>query len=61
MKGEDLVFSERIRAVGYQIWYEPRAIFLHRKKTDLMGFKEYKAFLDSVGISHNDGSFIQHG
>lgn len=59
MKGEDLVFSERIRAVGYDIWYEPRAIFLHQKKAALMGFKEYVAFLDSVGIPHSQGGFSQ--
>lgn len=61
MKGEDLVFSERIRAAGYQIFYEPRAIFLHQKKADLMGFKEYVSFLDRLGIPHPFGGSTGHG
>lgn len=52
MKGEDLVFSERITAAGYDIWYEPRAPFPHLRKPDLLGVGDYVAFLDRAGIEH---------
>ena len=52
MKGEDIVFSERLRAAGFDIWYEPRAIFPHTKKPDLIGMEEYVEFLDRYHIEH---------
>jgi GT2 family glycosyltransferase len=52
MKGEDLVFSERIRAAGYDIWYEPRAPFMHLQKPDMITIQDYIAFLDGYGIDH---------
>jgi hypothetical protein len=61
MKGEDLVFSERMRAVGYDIWYEPRAIFMHEKKRALIGLDDYLTFLNKTGIPHREGGFVQHG
>lgn len=51
-KGEDLVFCERIKAVGYDIWYEPRSLWLHTKKPETIGVKEYIAFLESLKIEH---------
>jgi hypothetical protein len=59
MKGEDLVFSERIKAAGFDIWYEPRAIFMHQKKAAMIGIEDYINFLDKAGIPHTRGSFIQ--
>jgi GT2 family glycosyltransferase len=59
MKGEDLVFSERMRAAGFDIWYEPRAIFMHQKKNAMVGIDDYINFLDKAGIPHTRGSFIQ--
>jgi hypothetical protein len=52
MKGEDLVFSERITAAGHNIYYEPRAPFPHLRKPDLLGVQDYVGFLDGAGIEH---------
>lgn len=52
MEGEDIVFSDRIRTAGYDIWYEPRAPFLHKTKGDILGLPEHIEFLDKAGISH---------
>jgi hypothetical protein len=41
--GEDIVFSERIRDAGYDIWYHPGAIFGHVKPT-IFGPTEYLRF-----------------
>lgn len=50
--GEDLVFCQRIRAAGFSIWYEPRAVFLHAKKAAPITLDDYTAFLDREGIAH---------
>lgn len=52
MRGEDLVFCERINEAGYDILYEPRAPFLHTHKPDVIKWAEYVAFLDAQGIPH---------
>lgn len=52
MKGEDLVFCERIKACGYDIVYEPRAYFPHLSKGKFTGLQEYVNFLDVAGIEH---------
>lgn len=41
--GEDITFCQRITEAGYQIWYEPSAIFGHLKP-QLLGAGEYSAF-----------------
>jgi GT2 family glycosyltransferase len=50
MKGEDIVFSERVKAAGYDIWYEPRAPFPHIAKPELVTVQKYVNWLDSQGI-----------
>ena len=46
--GEDLVFSHRIRQAGHDIWYDPRAVFLHTRKTQFLGLQEYTESLESL-------------
>jgi GT2 family glycosyltransferase len=46
--GEDLVFSHRIRQAGHDIWYEPRAVFLHTRKPSFLGLKEYSESLERL-------------
>jgi hypothetical protein len=46
--GEDLVFCQRIRKAGFDIWYEPRAPFLHMRKPAFLGLAEYVASLESM-------------
>jgi hypothetical protein len=50
MQGEDLTFSKRIGAAGYDIWYDPRAPFPHLRKSSLLSVQEHFEFLASQGI-----------
>ena len=52
MQGEDITFSKRVGDSGFDIIYEPRAFFGHKKKSEIMTTQDYAAFLDSQGISH---------
>lgn len=51
-QGEDITFSKRIYAAGFNILYEPRAVFLHTSKETLLGPKEYLDFLERLNIEH---------
>ncbi len=52
MQGEDITFCKRITEAGYDIWYEPRALFSHLSKNKLVDVREYLAFLDVSKIEH---------
>lgn len=39
--GEDLVFCQRIRTAGHEIWYEPRAFFGHMRRPTIITTQEY--------------------
>ncbi len=54
MQGEDITFSKRITEAGYDIWYEPRALFSHLSKDKLLDVREYLAFLERSKIRHAD-------
>lgn len=43
-EGEDLVFCQKVKEVGYDIWYEPRARLDHLKEVGI-GFAEYEAWV----------------
>lgn len=58
MKGEDIVFSERIRAAGYEIWYDPTAPFPHLRKPELVTVQLYVDWLDSKGIPNPYGGLV---
>ena len=49
--GEDLVFCQRIRKAGFDIWYEPRAPFLHMRKPSFVGLEDYVNSLESMDTS----------
>lgn len=50
--GEDLVFSQRVRRAGFEIWYEPRAFFGHIHKPTLITVQEYADSVErSIGRS----------
>lgn len=51
-QGEDITFCKRILAAGYEILYEPRAVFLHTSKETLLGPQEYLDFLERLNIEH---------
>jgi GT2 family glycosyltransferase len=51
--GEDLAFCQRIRKAGFDIWYEPRAPFLHLRKPSFLGLEEYAHSLE-VLLEHGD-------
>lgn len=48
--GEDLIFCLRAKEAGFDVWMEPRAIFAHLKKPDVLGVRDYQSFLVSAGI-----------
>jgi len=52
MQGEDITFCKRVTLAGYDIWYEPRALFSHLSKDRLLDVREYLAFLDRSKIEH---------
>jgi len=55
--GEDLVFCQRIRKAGFDIYYEPRAPFLHMRKPSFLGLEDYVASLESLAtqdVEHSD-------
>lgn len=43
-EGEDLVFCQKIKECGYEIWCDPRARLDHLKEVGI-GFREYEAFM----------------
>jgi hypothetical protein len=43
-EGEDLVYCQKIKECGYDIWYEPRARLGHLKEVSI-GIKEYMAWM----------------
>jgi GT2 family glycosyltransferase len=47
MRGEDLTFCNRITNNGFEIWYEPRAVFGH-VKTHIVGVPEYLEFVEGL-------------
>ena len=57
MQGEDITFCKRIVEAGYQILYEPRALFSHLSKDRLLDIREYLRFLDSSKIEYGH---LQH-
>jgi len=54
MQGEDITFCKRVTDAGYDIWYEPRALFSHLSKETLLDVREYLAFLERSKIRHVD-------
>ncbi len=54
MQGEDITFSKRATAAGYEIWYEPRALFSHLSKDTLLDVREYVDFLERSGIEYGN-------
>lgn len=48
--GEDLVFCLRAKEAGFDTWVEPRAIFGHLKKPDILGAKDYLDFLGTLNL-----------
>ena len=48
MQGEDITFSKRIIEAGFDILYEPRALFSHLSKETLLDVKEYLAFIKVI-------------
>ncbi len=52
MQGEDITFCKRVTAAGFEIWYEPRALFSHLSKDTLLDVREYIEFLDRSGIEY---------
>ena len=53
MQGEDLTFSKRIKAAGYDIWYEPRSYWPH-EKTVLFDVQEYLDFIEGLNLGATD-------
>jgi len=47
---EDLVFCLRAKEAGFDIWLEPRAIFNHLKKPDILGLEDYAAFVETLNL-----------
>ncbi len=52
MQGEDITFCKRITEAGYDILYEPRALFSHLSKDNLLDVREYLDFLKVHNIEH---------
>ena len=52
MTGEDITFCERASAAGFEIWYEPKAIFGHADRRQILGPLEYLGFLRRSNIEH---------
>ncbi len=54
MQGEDITFCKRITEAGYDILYEPRALFSHLSKDTLLDVREYLDFLKVHNIEHGN-------
>ena len=52
MQGEDITFCKRITQAGFEIWYEPRALFSHLSKDTLLDIREYVMFLERSNIEY---------
>lgn len=52
MTGEDLIFCKRAKALGYEIWYEPRSLFSHLSKDTLLDVREYVEFLERSNLEY---------
>ena len=55
MQGEDITFSKRIIEAGFDILYEPRAMFSHLSKETLLDVREYLKFIEVI---ENDATHV---